>query len=66
MAEMHPDEFELQKIRDAISEDWSALASGKLTAEQRKARREHLEMNVCALLDLVEGSRLKKRRAKPE
>jgi hypothetical protein len=66
MAEMHPDEFEVQTIRDAISEDWSALASGKLTAEQRKARREHLEMNISALLDLVERSRLAKQRAKPE
>ena len=66
MAEMHPDESELQKIREAISEDWNALASGKLTAEQRKARREHLEMNVCALIDLVERSRLAKQRAKSE
>jgi hypothetical protein len=66
MAEMHPDEFEVQAIRDAISEDWSALASGKLTAEQRKARREHLDMNIRALLDLVERSRLAKQRAEPE
>jgi hypothetical protein len=66
MAERHPDEFEIQTIRDAISEDWSALASGKLTAEQRKARREHLEMNICALLDLVERSRLAKQRAKQD
>jgi hypothetical protein len=63
-AEMDSDEFEIQAIRASIDQDWSELASGKLTAEQRKARREHLEMNVDALRDLVQRSQLAKQRAK--
>jgi len=61
---MDSDEFEIETIRQAISEDWRALASGELTAEQRRARCEHLEMNVDALRNLVQRSRLAKKAAK--
>lgn len=54
-AEGHFDDFEIRLIREAISQDWSELASKNLTAEQRKAVRDHLDMNICALRDLVRG-----------
>ena len=61
---MDSDDIEIETIRQAISEDWRALASGELTGEQRRARREHLEMNVDALRNLVQRSRLAKKAAK--
>jgi hypothetical protein len=41
--------WELRHIRDAIESDWHALASGKLSADQRKSVRDHLNMNLAAL-----------------
>jgi len=61
---MGSDDFEIATIRQSISDDWRALASGELTGEQRKARREHLEMSVEALRNLVQRSRLAKKSAK--
>jgi len=48
-----PHDFEIRMTREAISQDWSALASNNLTAEQRRALRDHLDMNISALRDLV-------------
>lgn len=45
-------EWKLRHIRDAIASDWNTLASGRLAPEQRKSVREHLEMNLAALLEL--------------
>jgi hypothetical protein len=64
MPEMRFDDFEIQTIREAISQDWSTLASKNLSAEQRRAVREHLEMNVSALRDLVERNRIAKQKAR--
>jgi hypothetical protein len=50
-------EWKIQNIRDAISEDWIRLAAKDLKPEERKAVREHLEMNVAALRDLIERNR---------
>ena len=61
---MSSDDFQLRTIREAISQDWMTLASNNISAEQRKAVREHLEMNVSALRDLVQRSRLAKQSAK--
>ena len=58
------DEWKIQIVREAISQDWRWLAAKKLTLEQRKAVREHLEMNVAALRELTERSRLTKRKAR--
>jgi hypothetical protein len=55
---LHSDDFEIHMIREAISQDWSNLASKNLSATQRKTVREHLEMNVNALCDLVERNQL--------
>jgi hypothetical protein len=46
-------DFEIGMVREAISQDWSTLASNNLTAEQRRAFRDHLGMNIDALRDLV-------------
>ena len=64
MPEMRFDDFEIKTIREAISQDWSTLASRNSSAEQRKAVREHLEMNVRALRDLVERNRIAKQKAR--
>ena len=61
---MDSDDIEIETIRQAISEDWRALASDELTGEQRRVRREHLGMNVDALRNLVQRSRLAKKVAK--
>jgi hypothetical protein len=40
-------------VRAAISEDWIRLAEKNLTPHQRKAIREHLDMNIAELRELV-------------
>ena len=63
-AEMQSDDFEIRTIRQAIAEDWSTLASNNLSAERRRAVREHLEINVSALRDFLERNRIEKQKAK--
>jgi hypothetical protein len=50
--------WELSSVREAISHAWANLATNKLTSDQRKALREHLEMNISALQDLITRNRL--------
>jgi len=51
-------EWQIQMVREAISQDWIRLATKNLTSEQRKAVREHLEMNVAPLRDLTQRKQL--------
>ena len=51
------DEWKIRSVRDAISEDWSKLADKNLTPSQRKAVREHLDIHVTELRDLVGRNR---------
>jgi len=47
------DEWKIASVRAAISEDWIRLAERNLTTDQRRAVREHLDMNIAKLRDLV-------------
>ena len=47
------DEEKIRSAREAISQDWSKLAEKNLTSGQRKAIREHLDINVAQPQDLV-------------
>lgn len=49
-------DWHLHHVRDAITSDWDLLASGTLTAEQRKLFREHLNMNLAALRELKKNA----------
>jgi hypothetical protein len=49
-------EWQIQMVREEISQDWIRLATKNLTRNQRKAVREHLEMSVAALRDLTRRS----------
>jgi hypothetical protein len=51
-------EWQVQTVREAISQDWIRLATKNLTSEQRKAVRDHLEMNVAALRELTKHSQV--------
>ena len=51
-------DWEFLIVREAISRDWASLASNDLSAEQRRAVREHLTVHVTALRELVERHRL--------
>jgi DNA-binding GntR family transcriptional regulator len=51
-------EWQIQTVREAISQDWISLATKNLTSEQRKAVREHLEMNVAALRELTKHNQV--------
>ena len=51
-------EWQIQTVREAISQDWIRLATKNLTPQQRKAVREHLEMNVAALRELIQRNHL--------
>lgn len=55
-------EWKIQEVREAISQDWNQLASKNLTREQRRALREHLEMNLATLRHLIERNQLAKSR----
>ena len=46
-------DWEIRVIRDAISRDWACLAANDLSAEQRRAIRDHLAVHVSALRDLA-------------
>ena len=50
-------EWKIHSVREAISEDWSKLADKNLTPTQRKALREHLDMNIAELRGLVGSDR---------
>lgn len=56
--------WEISQVREAISCDWANLAVKELTSDQRRAIREHLEMNIAALRDLVTRNRLASRTAR--
>jgi hypothetical protein len=65
---MSTDEQELRwridNVREAISLDWKNLATKNLTADQRKAIREHLSICNSTLKDLVERNRSASQKAK--
>ena len=46
--------WKIGKVREAIGLDWKNLASKNLTADQRSAIREHLNICNITLKDLVE------------
>jgi hypothetical protein len=61
--------WKIDNVREAISLDWKNLASKNLSADQRKAIREHL--NICndslkTLKDLVERNRAASQKSKLE
>jgi hypothetical protein len=51
-------EWEIRIVREAIARDWAWLASDNLSAEQRRAVREHLSVHITALRELAERHRL--------
>jgi hypothetical protein len=67
---MSTDEQELtwriDNLRESISLDWKNLATKNLTADQRKAIREHLNICNSTLRDLVERSRSASQKSKLE
>jgi Na+/phosphate symporter len=54
----------VDEVREAIRLDWANLASKNLTADKRKAIREHLQMCNSALKDLIERNRSASERSK--
>ena len=50
-------DWKINSIREAIAQDWSKLADKNLTPDQRKAIREHLDINTAELRDLVGRNR---------
>jgi hypothetical protein len=61
--------WKINNVREAISLDWKNLATKNLTADRRKAIREHL--NICNstlndLKDLVERNRAASQKSKLE
>ena len=61
--------WKINNFREAISLDWKTLATKNLTADRRKAIREHL--NICNstlndLKDLVERNRAASQKSKLE
>ena len=56
--------WKIDNVREAISLDWKNLASKGLTADQRKAIREHLQICNSTLKDLVERNRAASQKAK--
>jgi len=49
-------DWKIALVREDIGRDWAQLASKDLNFEQRKAIREHLQMNIASLRQLVEQS----------
>src|ERR1039457_5647246 len=49
--------WKIDNVREAINLNWKTLATKSLTADQRKAIREHLNICNSTLKDLVERSR---------
>ncbi len=66
--EMIPDrhkmEWEIRTLREAIAQDWARLAANNLTLEQRRALRDHLDMSITALREMVSRNRLASQTAK--
>jgi len=58
MADEARSDWEFRIVREAISDDWASLASKKLSAEQRRAVRDHLSLHITALRELAERHRL--------
>ena len=58
--------WKINNVRESISLDWKNLATKNLTADQRKAIREHLEICNSTLKDLVERSRSASQKSKLE
>jgi hypothetical protein len=46
--------WKIDNVREAISLDWKTLATKNLTADQRSAIRDHLNICNSTLRDLVE------------
>ena len=67
---MSTDEQELRwkidNVRESISLDWKNLATKNLTADRRKAIREHINICNSTLKDLVERSRSASQNSKLE
>jgi len=57
MTDKERSDWEINSLRESIHLDWTTLASKDLTADQRKAFRQHLEICVSSLKDLVERNR---------
>jgi len=51
-------EWQFRIVREAIDRDWTELASGNLSTEQRRAVREYLSVHITTLRELVERHRL--------
>ena len=49
-------DWKIALVREDIGRDWAELASKDLNFEQRKVIREHLQMNIASLRQLVEQS----------
>ena len=58
--------WKLNNVRESISLDWKNLATKNLTADQRSAIRDHLNICNSTLRDLVERNRAASQKAKLE
>ena len=56
----------IDEVREAICLDWKNLTTKNLTADQRKAIREHLNICNSTLKDLVERNRAASQKTKLE
>jgi hypothetical protein len=56
--------WKIDNVRESISLDWKNLATKNLTADQRSAIREHLNICNSTLRDLVERNRAASQKAK--
>jgi len=53
MADANKVDWEIGQLRKEIGDDWAQLASKNLPADKRVVFREHLQMTVRELQDLV-------------
>jgi len=58
--------WKIDNVRESISLDWKNLATNNMTADQRKAIREHLNICNSTLKDLVERNRAASQKSKLE
>jgi hypothetical protein len=56
--------WKINNVRETISLDWKHLATKNLTADQRSAIRDHLNICNSTLWDLVERNRAASQKAK--
>jgi hypothetical protein len=56
--------WKINNVRETISLDWKHLATKNLTADQRSAIRDHLNICNSTLRDLVERNRAASQKAK--